>query len=89
MEKLFLYVILPPLVFHLAGCGLLLLFEKPVHPWRHLGNDRERHCWGKLEGTNRRIKAEPTIWDQVSLSCFTTLIVYILTLSGIISEIFS
>ena len=53
------------LLFFLAGCVLLLLFEKTVHPWRDLGKERERHCWGKLQGTKRGIEAEPTIWNQV------------------------
>ena len=59
-----LQVFFPSLFFYLAGCGFLLLFEKTVHPWRHLGKERESHCWGKLQGT----KAEQTFWDQVSLS---------------------
>ena len=63
------HVMLPSLFLHLAGCGFLLLFEKTVHPWRHLGKERESHCWGKLQGTKRGTKAEPTFWDQVSLSC--------------------
>ena len=63
-----LFLILPPLLLHLAGCGLMLLFEKTVHPWRDLGKERERHCWGKLQGTKRGIQTEPTIWEQVSLS---------------------
>merc|ERR1712210_246873 len=54
----------PSLFFHLAGCGFLLLFEKTVHPWRHLGKERESHCLGKLQGTKRGIEAEPTFWDQ-------------------------
>jgi len=54
----------PSLFFYLAGCGLLLLFEKTVHPWRHLGKERESHFWGKLQGTKRGIEAEPTVWDQ-------------------------
>merc|ERR1719222_1071499 len=57
-------VMLPSLFLHLAGCGLLLLFEKTVHPWRHLGKERESPCWGKLQGTKRGIEAEPTFWDQ-------------------------
>ena len=63
-----LHVMLPSLLFHLAGCGWLLLFEKTVHPWRHLGKEREEGhcCGGKLQGTKRGIEAEPTIWDQVS-----------------------
>ena len=64
-----LLLILPPLFLHLAGCGLLLLFEKTVRPWRDLGKERERHCWGKLQGTKRGIQAEQTIWDQVSVNC--------------------
>merc|ERR1719341_2200596 len=56
--------VFPPIFFHLAGCGWLLLFEKTVHPWRHLGKERESHCWGKLQGTKRGIEAEPTFWDQ-------------------------
>ena len=56
--------VFPPILFHLAGWGLVYLFEKTVHPWRDLGKERESHCWGKLQGT----KAEQTFWDQVSLS---------------------
>ena len=63
-----LFLILPPLFLHLAGCGLMLLFEKTVHPWRDLGKERERHCWGKLQGTARGIKAEPTLWEEVSVT---------------------
>ena len=58
--------VFPPILFHLAGWGLVYLFEKTVHPWRHLGKERESHCWGKLQGTKRGIEAEPTFWDQVS-----------------------
>ena len=58
-----------PVLLYLIGCGLLLLFEKTVHPWRDLGKERERHCWGKLQGTKRGIEVEPTIWDQVSGRC--------------------
>ena len=57
----------------LAGCGWLLLFEKTVHPWRQLGKERERHCWGKLQGTKKGIETEPTILDQVSFSCYKPL----------------
>ena len=60
-----LVYILPSLLSFITGCGLLLLFEKTVHPWRDLGKERERHCWGKLQGTKRGIEAEPTIWNQV------------------------
>ena len=59
--------VLPPLLLHLVGCGLLLLFEKTVHPWRQLDKERERHCWGKLQGSKRGIEAEPTLWEQVTL----------------------
>ena len=72
---------LPSIFFYLAGCGLLLLFEKTVHPWRHLGKERERLCWGKLQGTKRGIEAEPTIWDQVSVKGVCTL-VFSFTFSG-------
>ena len=63
--------VFPSLFFHLAGCALLLLFEKTVHPWRHLGKERQSNCWGKLQGTKRGIEAEPTIWDQVSVHYYT------------------
>ena len=58
-----------PVLLYLIGSGLLLLFEKTVHPWRGLGKERERHCWGKLQGTKRGIEVEPTVWDQVSGRC--------------------
>ena len=61
-----LIVGLPMVIFHLAGCGFLLLFENTVHPWRQLGKEREGRCWGKLRGTKKGIVAEPTVWDQVS-----------------------
>ena len=54
------------LIPHLVGCGLLLLFEKTLHPWRQLGKERERQCWGKLQGSKRGIEVEPTIWEQVT-----------------------
>ena len=54
------------LIPHLVGCGLLLLFEKTLHPWRQLGKERERRCWGKLQGSKRGIEVEPTIWEQVT-----------------------
>ena len=72
---------LPPISLHLGGCALLLLFEKTVHPWRHLGKERERNCRGKLEGSRRGIEAEPTIGDQVSVRCKTSL-VFTFTFSG-------
>ena len=62
-------ILLPVIVVHLAACGFLLLFENTAHPWMHLGKEREGRCWGKLQGTNRGIEAEQTIWDQVRLSC--------------------
>merc|ERR1711874_663386 len=35
-------LILGPLIFfHLCGSGLLFLFEKAAHPWRHLGKGKE------------------------------------------------
>ena len=61
-----------PLILHLAGCGFMLLFEKTVHPWRQLGKERERHCWGKLQGTKKGIVAEPTVWDQVRTNSLVT-----------------
>ena len=67
-------VMLPSLSFHLVGCGLLLLYEKTVHPWRQLGKERERHCWGKLQGTTKGIEAEPTFNPMIcddSLPDFT------------------
>ena len=63
----FCIFVLLPLLLHLVGCCLLLLFEKTVHPWRQLGKERERHCWGKLQGSKREIEAEPTLWEQVFL----------------------
>ena len=57
---------LAPLLLHLVGCGLLLLFEKTLHPWRQLGKERERRCWGKLQGSKRGIEVEPTVWEQVT-----------------------
>ena len=56
---------LPSLFFQLAGCGLLLLFERTVHPWRYLGKEERHWDWEMLQGTKRGIEAEPTIWDQV------------------------
>ena len=53
------------IILHLMGCGFLLLFEKTAHPWAQLGKERESHCWGKLQGTQKGIVAEPTVWDQV------------------------
>ena len=53
------------IILHLMGCGFLLLFEKTIHPWRHLGKERESHCWGKLQGTQKGIVAELTVWNQV------------------------
>ena len=55
------------LFLYLAGFGFLLLFEKAAHPWRHLGKERQSHCWGKLQGTKKGIETEPTVWDQVGL----------------------
>merc|ERR1712012_1206329 len=59
-----LLFLLLPIFLHLCGCGFLFLFEKTAHPWRHLGKERESHCWGKLQGTRKGIEAESTIWDQ-------------------------
>ena len=61
----FLILLLPSLPLYLVGCGLLLLFEKTVHPWHQLGKEREAHCWGKLQGSKKGIQAELTIWEQV------------------------
>ena len=69
----FCIITLPPLLLHLVGCGLLLLFEKTVHPWRQLGQERESHCWGKLQGSKNGIQAEPTLWELVGFfngNCF-------------------
>ena len=60
------------IILHLMGYGFLLLFEKTIHPWRHLGKERESHCWGKLQGTKKGIVAEPTVWDQVSTNFLLT-----------------
>ena len=60
-----LYVMLPSLFLHLAGCGWLLLYKRMVHPWRHLGEERKSQCWGKLKGTRKGIQTEPNFWDQV------------------------
>ena len=37
---------LPPISLHLGGCALLLLFEKTVHPWRHILARRGRETAG-------------------------------------------
>ena len=61
----FLIIGLPPVLLHLAGAGLLLLFYKTCHPWRGLGRERERRCWGKLQGTRRGEQEEIPYWEQV------------------------
>ena len=53
-----LELVLLPLILHLAGCGLLLLFYKTSHPWRQLGRERDRLCWGKLQGSKRGLQEE-------------------------------
>ena len=72
-------LLVSPLVLHMAGCRLLLDFETSVHPWRHLGKERERHCWGKLQGTKRGIEVEPTIWVQVSWECYPPVFTFTFT----------
>ena len=62
-EQLLLF--LPPLVLHLIGAGLLMVFYKTMHPWRQLGRKRERSGWGKLEGSKRGVQEEIPYWDQV------------------------
>ena len=57
--------VLPSITLHLVGCAFLRLFDKTVHPWRHLGEERQRRRWGRLQGTKKGIEAEQTIWDQV------------------------
>ena len=52
-------LLVPSPFFYLAGIGLLFFFEKSVHPWRQLGKERERQCWGKLQGTTKGIEADP------------------------------
>ena len=46
-----IFNVLPATLSFAIGCGLLLLFYKTLHPWRHLGKERERHCFGKLGGS--------------------------------------
>ena len=53
-------LLVPSLFLYIVGCGLMLFFEKSVHPWRQLGKEREKHCWGKVQGTTRGIEADPT-----------------------------
>ena len=60
--------VLPAALSYLVGCGLLLLFYKTVHSWRHLGKERERHCFGKLGGTKRGLVVETSFWTQVVMS---------------------
>ena len=60
--------VLPAALSYLVGCGLLLLFYKTVHSWRHLGKQRERHCFGKLGGTKRGLVVETSFWTQVMYS---------------------
>ena len=63
-----LEIVIPSMFLHLAGCGLLRLFEKMVHPWRQLGEEREKmEFWGKLQGSRRGITTEPTVWEQVGM----------------------
>ena len=60
---------LPSLLSHLAGSLLLLLQYKLVHPWRHLGREREVNFVGKLGGTKRGLDEEMSHWrssDAVS-----------------------
>ena len=59
-------VLLSSILFHIAGCGLLLAFESTVHPWGNLDPERELGFWGQLSGSKKGVEAEPTIWDQVS-----------------------
>ena len=58
--------VLPSITLHLVGCAFLRFFDKTVHPWRNLSEERQRRRWGRLQGTKKGIVAEPTIWDQVS-----------------------
>ena len=57
--------VLPATLSFAMGCGLLLLFYKTVHPWRHLGKERERHFFGKLGGSTTGIVVETSFCSQV------------------------
>ena len=58
--------VLPATLSFAMGCGLLLLFYKTVHPWRHLGKERERHFFGKLGGSTTGIVVETSFCTQVN-----------------------
>ena len=60
-----LFLVLPPLFLHLAGCGLLLLFEKTVRPWRDLGKERERHCEANKEYGVSQLRGTRWVWTIV------------------------
>ena len=66
MEFLLLFG-LPSLLCQVAGAGLLLLYYKTSHPWRALGKERERRCWGKQQGTRRGLQVEKPYWENVSV----------------------
>ena len=72
LRKGLIDVLLSSILFHLAGCALLLAFESTVHPWGNLDPERELGFWGQLSGSKKGVEAEPTIWDQVSLTSFLT-----------------
>ena len=57
--------VLPAALSYSVGCGLLLLFYKTVHSWRHLGKERERTRFGKLGGTKRGLVVDTSFWTQV------------------------
>ena len=66
-KNLFLILhVLPASLSFAIGCGLLLIFYKTVHPWRHLGKEREMHCSGKLGGSKTGIVVETSFCAQVN-----------------------
>ena len=86
-SEFLLFFGLPSLLCHLMGCAMLLIYYKTSHPWRELGQARERHCCGKLGDSGVPLQWETPYWEEEKEGNFSHS-VGILQLHGSILETF-
>ena len=63
-SEFLLFFGLPSLLLHFMGCAMLLIYYKTSHPWRELGQARERHCCGKLGDSGVPLRCERPYWEE-------------------------
>ena len=88
-DEFVLFFCLPSLVFYLLGFLFLFLHYKTCHSWRHLGKERESHCWGKLGDLKGEVRVEMGVWESQVRVERGAWKIHILGIAGLYATLFS